>query len=175
MSIYRIKNNQIQDAKQSLTIKYANGVYSYGESEEELLNPYELVESYPQSYIKKLAYELEEAKNIKLWEINAKTDGQLKGFVSNALGENHIYDLDLEDQLNLMGLMVANIDSLFRCARQSQPAIKEYFSHTKEQIKQVYTDGVEYKSTILFKSGELKARLQQATTLEEINAIVWDS
>ncbi|MFP5952437.1 hypothetical protein ACLF8M_06680, partial [Helicobacter pylori] len=50
-------------------------------------------------------------------EINAICKEKIiKDFRSSVLGNLHVYDLTLEDQTNLQALVLANIDSVFKCA-----------------------------------------------------------
>ncbi len=58
----------------------------------------------------------------------------VKEFRSSVLGSLHAYDLALEDQSNLQALVIAGIDSVFRCAEVSHGVVsnKTYKKHTKE-------------------------------------------
>ncbi|AFI05220.1 hypothetical protein [Helicobacter cetorum] len=106
-------------------------------------------------------------------EINAICKHNLlKGCSSNALGSYHNYDATLEDQSNLIALVSANIDAPYRCAElnaKGEVGIKMYKPHTKEQLKQVFNDGLRYKQGILSFYGAEKLRLAEIndlTTLE---------
>ncbi len=120
----------------------------------------------------KLNSSLKELKDEKCKELNLICDSLLKEFKSEALGEAFIYDSTLEDQLNLLGLVSANIEGYFRCRKESEN-IKNNVLHTKEQLKQVYDDFLEYKSEILNKCAEFKAKVQEALNLEEIQEVEW--
>lgn len=63
------------------------------------------------------------------------------GFVSSALGAPHVYDSALpQDQINLTGARLANIDVDFTCTDQS--GVKIQRAHTAAQIAQVYAAGM---------------------------------
>lgn len=68
---------------------------------------------------------LEKLKEIALKQKKQELESQInaickkkiiKDFRSEVLGNLHAYDLTLEDQANLQALVIANIDSVFRCA-----------------------------------------------------------
>ncbi|WP_025445177.1 hypothetical protein [Helicobacter pylori] len=76
-------------------------------------------------------------KEATLEKINAICKEKIiKEFKSEVLGSLHAYDLTLEDQANLQALVIAGIDSVFRCAEISNGVIgfKTYKKHTKAQL-----------------------------------------
>lgn len=129
--------------------------------------------SLPESYTKEQERLLNEAKAAKCAELNAVCDSHLVSFESSALGEIHSYDSALEDQLNLLGLVSAGIDSYFRCLKKGE-SLKENKPHTKAQLAQVYKDGLTYKSEQICKCGLLKARVMAAKTLDEVASVAWE-
>lgn len=129
--------------------------------------------SLPESYTKEQERLLAEAKELKIKELNAVCDSHLKSFESSALGETHIYDSVLEDQLNLLGLVSAGIDGYFRCLKKGE-SLKENKPHTKAQLAQVYKDGLTYKSEQIYKCGLLKAKVMAAATLDEVQGVAWE-
>lgn len=70
----------------------------------------------------------------------------------------HAYDLTLEDQANLQALVVAGIDSVFRCAEVINGVIgfKTYKKHTKAQILQLSKEALNFKQNWLFSTAERK-------------------
>lgn len=116
-----------------------------------------------------------EAKEQKIQEINAICNGFLKSFKSKALGDTYIYDGDLEDQINLMGAVSANVDMPFRCRRDEERSSKENILHTKEQLKQVYSDGIAYKAEIVFKCGVIKSYCEKLDNIDEVKRLTWES
>ncbi|MFP6079497.1 hypothetical protein ACLF9R_07630 [Helicobacter pylori] len=92
----------------------------------------------------------------------------IKGFTSSVLGSPHAYDLTLEDQANLQALIIANIDSLFRCAEVSNGVLKNktYKNHTKEQILKLSQEALKFKQKLIIFYGREKERLNAITSLE---------
>lgn len=127
----------------------------------------------PEAYAKEQEWLLAEAKQLKIKELNALCDSRLLSFESSALGEIHSYDSKLEDQLNLLGLVSAGVDSFFRCVKKGE-SVKENKPHTKAQLAQVYKDGLTYKSEQIYKCGLLKAKVEAAKTLDEVQSIAWE-
>ncbi|WP_104753699.1 DUF4376 domain-containing protein [Helicobacter salomonis] len=111
-----------------------------------------------------------EKKQELLGRLNQLADTALsKGFISSALGAPHRYDLRMEDQMNLTGLVIAQIDSPFRCQAQSAP-FKEHKPHTKEQLKQVFEEGLAYKARVLNFYGAQKAQVESLQELKSLEA-----
>lgn len=141
-------------------------------SEEELKEPFIKTEL-PEALIEKRENDLKEAKELKEKELNSYCDNLLKKFKSKALGEVYFYDATLEDQLNLMGLVIAGVDSFFRCQKEGGE-LKSNIPHTKEQLRQVYEDALLYKSEVIKKCGILKARVNECKSLDEVYKIKWE-
>ena len=99
------------------------------------------------------------------------------GFKSAALGSDHWYDGDIEDQINIMGAAAAGMDLPFRCypidANGNKIAPKTFILHTAAQLQQVYQDGVAFKLAQLEKLESLRAQVEAATTVAEVEAIQW--
>lgn len=93
-----------------------------------------------------------------------------KGFTSEILGSAHAYDLALEDQTNLQALVVANIDSVFRCAEVINGVLgnKTYKKHTKAQLLQLSKDALKFKQDLIIFYGREKERLNAITSLEAL-------
>ncbi|WP_219031272.1 hypothetical protein [Helicobacter pylori] len=120
----------------------------------------------------------------KLQEITLKTKKQelenkinaickekiIKDFRSSVLGSLHAYDLTLEDQANLQALVIANIDSLFRCTEVINGVIgnKTYKNHTKAQILQLSQQALKFKQNLIMFYGREKERLNAVNSLEEL-------
>ncbi len=104
-------------------------------------------------------------------EINAICKEKIiKGFISEVLGSPHAYSLTLEDQMNLQALIVANIDSFFRCAEVSNGTIgdKTYKNHTKAQILQLSKEALNFKQKLIIFYGREKERLNAINSLEAL-------
>ena len=121
-------------------------------------------------------YSLEQLKSIKIDSINQECESSITGgFASSALGAPHIYDSSIEDQLNLIGSLLASqaLPSVpFRCRLESE-AEKSWQDHTPSQMQQVYFDGVTFKTTQLMIASGLKAQILAATSELELQAITW--
>ncbi|AGL70135.1 hypothetical protein [Helicobacter pylori] len=98
-----------------------------------------------------------------------------KDFRSSVLGNLHAYDLTLEDQANLQALVVANIDSVFRCAEVSSDGVvgdKTYKKHTKVQILKLSQEALNFKQKLIIFYGREKERLNAITSLEALEKFV---
>lgn len=98
----------------------------------------------------------------------------IKGFRSEVLGSLHAYDLTLEDQANLQALVIANIDSVFRCAEVINGVVgdKTYKNHTKAQILKLSQQALKFKQNLIVFYGREKERLNAITSLEELEKFV---
>ncbi|WP_441736475.1 hypothetical protein [Helicobacter pylori] len=99
----------------------------------------------------------------------------IKGFRSSALGNLHAYDLTLEDQANLQALVIANIDSVFRCAEVSSDGVvgkKTYKNHTKAQILGLSQEALRFKQKLIVFYGNEKERLNAINSLEALEKFV---
>jgi hypothetical protein len=108
------------------------------------------------------------------------------GFLSNALGSLHMYDSEEVDQLNLVG-STANVaptptlpdgsSCLYACREVvggiTQP--KSYKLHSYSQLRQIMSDGVDYKLSLLVNFNTKRYYVETATTIVQINAINWSS
>ncbi|RVZ49249.1 hypothetical protein EC554_05190 [Helicobacter pylori] len=94
----------------------------------------------------------------------------LKGFKSEVLGSLHAYDLTLEDQANLQALVLAGIDSVFRCAEVSNGVIgnKTYKKHTKAQLLKLSQEALKFKSDLILFYGREKEHLNAINSLEAL-------
>ncbi|PUD37043.1 hypothetical protein [Helicobacter pylori] len=94
----------------------------------------------------------------------------INGFKSEVLGSAHVYDLTLEDQFNLQALVVAGVDSVFRCAEVSNGVIgtKTYKKHTKAQLLKLSQEALKFKSDLILFYGREKERLNAINSLEEL-------
>ncbi|WP_131158283.1 hypothetical protein [Helicobacter pylori] len=124
----------------------------------------QVLEKLKEIMLKQKKKELEE-------EINAICKEKIiKGFISEVLGSPHVYDLTLEDQANLHALIIAGIDSVFRCAEVSNGVIgnKTYKNHTKAQLLKLSLEALKFKSAVSLFYGREKERLNAITSLEAL-------
>jgi len=130
----------------------------------------------PQEFLDLQEQELfKKAKQEKISEINKIAQKKIvSGFISNALGSNHLYQSEPTDQINLLGVVqtaqLTNENQLFKCSPDNGQTW-EYKEHTPEQITQVLKDGEDTKTAILEKANQLKQQVKQATTIDEVNSI----
>ncbi|GAA7775816.1 hypothetical protein HpBT0202_12350 [Helicobacter pylori] len=98
----------------------------------------------------------------------------VKDFRSSVLGNLHAYDLNLEDQANLQALVIAGIDSVFRCAEVSNGIVgnKTYKNHTKAQILKLSQEALRFKQNLIVFYGREKERLNAINSLEELEKFV---
>lgn len=117
---------------------------------------------------------LERLKELKILELKDSCTTTIKsGFVSNALGENYLYEsASPQDQINLVGANALGIDLMFTCTNSS--GIKTERFHTANQIHTVFVDGVIWVQTNKTKFYTLIAQVQTAQNKEELDAIVFN-
>ncbi len=98
----------------------------------------------------------------------------VKEFRSSVLGSPHAYDLTLEDQANLQALVIANIDSIFRCAEVNNGVVgyKTYKTHTKAQILKLSQEALRFKQNLIVFYGIEKERLNAVNSLEALEKFV---
>lgn len=171
--LYRLRNKDILQ----VVGDYQNiGVlddFCYIKSLDPLAYPFEVIQSLPKELEIKIQEELYQAKQNKNKELKNTCDSLLSCFESDALGEVYMYESDLESQLNLMGLVIANLDADFPCRRAQEE--KQNILHTKEQISTVYSHWLNHKSKVISKYQSLKQKVNNSLTLEEVNSITFNS
>lgn len=103
------------------------------------------------------------------------------GFQSDALGTTHVYDSELEDQLNLVGSVTAtaptdsnpNGISQYYACRELRTGVKTYKLHTHQQLKRIAEDGAQVKLYWLQQFAMKKYEVQLQTTSSGVRAISW--
>jgi len=119
---------------------------------------------------------LQNKKDIKTNELNTTCAKEItSNFSSSALGDTHIYQSEQTDQLNLIGVVTAGQDDYFKCGVEDTDGnvAWNYKMHTIAQLQQVLGDGKAHKQGLLQKANTLKAKVASATTVAEVEAIVW--
>lgn len=113
---------------------------------------------------------------VKVYEVNRACEAAIiGGFWSAALGEPHTYSSQLEDQLNLNGVILLGFDSLYAC--RDERGRKEFRPHTVAQIRQVSDDFTLYKLQLLQKALLLKQVLDLAlerSDVDALEAVTWE-
>lgn len=165
-SVYTLKSKLSQDSRlQPITtidgITYFKGTPNPEIDDTEISN----------KTIAELEEAIADARSAKIAEMNGICDKLLTSFISSATGQKRIYDSGVEDQLNILALVAAGVDSYFRCALPG--GSKENINHTAAQMKQVFADGVKHKSIIIGICGILKAYIKTQTDCDKIKTIEW--
>lgn len=163
--VYTISSDKLPQESKLQAITTLDGItYYYGIPDIEGCEASENTKEYLETLIS-------EARQLKIAELNATCDSLLVSFKSSATGTERIYDSEVEDQLNILALVAAGVDSYFRCALPNAP--KENVKHTAAQMKQVFADGLKYKSVIIGICGILKAFVESQTSIDRIRSINW--
>lgn len=98
------------------------------------------------------------------------------GFWSSALGSSYRYSSQLEDQLNLTGMVLRGLDGAFACYDVN--GVKAFRPHTAAQLRQVGDEFTEFKMRCLQKIADLLRQLQAArdeVDIERIEALQWEA
>jgi len=113
---------------------------------------------------------IDDIKSQKVQALSDAVGSKIKsGFESEALGFAHFYPSKETDQLNLAGLVAVNIDASYVCADQEGRWEKR--SHTASQLKQVAIDGAMFKLSLLDEFRMRRDLVNDAETVDEVNAI----
>lgn len=165
--VYTLANGKLSQESELQAITELDGIiYYWGVPNAEIddATPSERTKSELEALIS-------EARQLKIAELNATCDSLLVSFKSSATGVERIYDSEVEDQLNILALVAAGVDSYFRCALPG--GAKENVKHTAQQMKQVFGDGLKYKSVIIGICGILKAYVETQSSIDKIRRINW--
>ncbi|PWE46184.1 hypothetical protein C9I50_00435 [Pseudomonas prosekii] len=113
----------------------------------------------------------------KLLEVNEACNRYIEGgFTSNALGETHRYSSQMDDQINLTGMVLSGLDASYACFDADQ--VKGFRPHTAAQLHLVGQDLVRFKQVALQQADNLKQDLAAALKgkkLKVMKAIKWTS
>lgn len=176
MKYYKLDNTKITEAKNTdpLDCVFADGTFSFyvSESDEELVAPFEEVEKekLPTEAVEQMQESLRGFKDKVLGEALSLT-GSITTFKSGVLGEEFIYDMGEQDQINLsqareyLSLMPEGKVVQIRCTDSN--GVKDNRSHTKEQVNQLFEEWYATKNAILNAYSTLKIELENALTKGE--------
>lgn len=105
---------------------------------------------------------------------SACTAAIMRGFWSSALDAPHLYSSELDDQLNLNGVIVIGDDTIYAC--RDVEGRREYRPHTVEQLRQVGQDFASYRLSHLLQADRFKRQLDDALAagdLAALQSVVW--
>lgn len=111
----------------------------------------------------------------KLLEVNDACNRHIEGgFNSGALGETHRYSSQMDDQINLTGMVLSGLDASFPCYDAHN--VKGFRPHTAAQLHLVSQDLVRFKQAALQHADNLKQDLATALKdkkLKVMKSIKW--
>lgn len=112
---------------------------------------------------------------VQMASVNQACTQQITGgFWSEALGVRYLYDSELQDQLNLTGMILRGTDGYLSCADEA--GAKAFLEHNIAQLRQIGDEFTEVKLQLLRKANDLKAALAAARAagdLDALNAVKW--
>ncbi|PAF41126.1 hypothetical protein [Helicobacter sp. 11S02596-1] len=177
MKIYKLPQEKRNEVTGELKTITSTPDFIYVRSEEDLPAPF-VASELPESYIKE---QLDSQKAKRINDMNQICDKALEKLRSNTLGTPHLYNMTKEDQINLLGLMIAGVDSFFRCAEitlgvdgREEIGAMQNIPHNKEQLKTLYEDALKFKSATLFKCGQKKELIANAKDILEVLSVRWE-
>lgn len=91
------------------------------------------------------------------------------GFTSQALGWVFTYASELDDQINLTGMILCGNGGDFAC--YDEAGVKAFRAHTAEQLREVGEDLVRFKHAALLQADALKTNLETARSQNSISAL----
>lgn len=94
------------------------------------------------------------------------------GFTSSALGAEHRYSSELENQLNMLESISSGVTVQYKCTDVATNT-KQARAHTLEQMKTVYSDFIAYKEAQLTIYENLVANIDSALTIEAVETVIW--
>ena len=113
--------------------------------------------------------DLDIAKYDKIIEVSKVCEALIvAGFTSDALGSDHFYQSDRDDQSNLVGLVTLGSDELFKC---NDGTSWIYAAHTAAQLREVLEAGKNVKLPLLKNFNDKKELILACSTQEEIDSI----
>ena len=92
------------------------------------------------------------------------------------MGERFFYESQIEDQLNLTGLILRGLGGGYVCRDES--GVTDFRDHSSDQLLQVGNEFTEFKLQRLRKANDLKQALaaaRAASDLDALNAVSWES
>ena len=117
--------------------------------------------------------DLEQVKQNKIKELDKLCQEKIYGgFYSNADGTNKLYDFELENQINMMGLQAKAMNGENISYYSKGEACHDY---TPTQFLQLVSNGATFKFNTIEKYKQLKNYVNSLTTSDEVNKTTFDS
>ena len=162
------KNVVIKNVTDEIT-KDTRQEYEYDEIEISVPNRDNLEQYIETNFDLFFEKDLELTKQNKIKELDKLCQEKIYGgFYSNADGENKLYDFEIENQINMMGLMPQ---------AQSGKDISYYakgeqcHNYTSTQFLQLVNDGATFKFNTIEKYKQLKNYVNSLGSVDEINKV----
>jgi hypothetical protein len=117
---------------------------------------------------------LDDAKKQKLAQLAYFRDQEIYStFQSSALGTTKTYNYNREAYENFRGeAILLNLDPTISSVNWA--TVEDGFvTHTRDQFIQVIKDGASHEKNAKMKYYQLEAQVNAATTIDQVNAIVW--
>lgn len=168
ISSYKVLNERMRDTFDVIELQFG-----------EERNNFALATSYRVNTITKQIefdynpnFKLEEYKSFKIEELNKKCQEDIFGGFTSSLNQ-HIYRTNNEDQLNFLGKFnqLINDSSIISVMWKTEDV--GYIEHSREDWLKIYNEALAVKEQKLFKVNQLKLKVNNALTKEEIEAVVW--
>lgn len=110
-------------------------------------------------------------KEDKILEFNKKCEETIEaGFTAS---NGHSYKTTRDAQINMIGQKdeLMTDDSILEVKWKTEDV--GYVTHTRDEWLNIYKEALSHKKTQLFKYDDLKAQVNNCTTIEEVDSIAW--
>ncbi|AXH71134.1 hypothetical protein BSP36_089 [Bacillus phage BSP36] len=134
-----------------------------------------LVASRKQKLVNQVTSEdlLDYHKEFKIYVFQVTCDTEIaRGFTAS---NGHTYRTNREDQTNMLAtkIQLSEDPTITEVYWLTQDA--GYLMHTREEWLKVYNEAFEHKKALVYKNGELRRMIENATTDAELVAIKWEN
>ena len=134
-----------------------------------------LVASRKQKLVNQVTSEdlLDYHKEFKIYVFQVTCDTEIaRGFTAS---NGHTYRTNREDQTNMLAtkIQLSEDPTITEVYWLTQDA--GYLMHTREEWLKVYNEAFEHKKELVYKNGELRKMIENATTDAELVAIRWEN
>lgn len=170
---FKIKNEDVAVAVGNVENMGSVGGFLFVKSDTPLDAPFEEVQDLPLEVQEQMKAGLESTK-AKLLDEAKKIVSNITYFRSEVLGQEHWYDMQEQDQINLSQAreylsLMPDAKVKIRCTDTN--GVKDNVEHTKEQVNQLFEDWYVSKSAILNAFSTFKIGLENALSKSEAEAL----